>query len=47
MGKNEILDKLRDSIVKQDINGTVEATKAALAAGISAVEAIDGGLAVG
>jgi len=47
MGKNEILDKLRDSIVKQDINGTVEATKAALDAGISAVEAIDNGLAMG
>jgi monomethylamine corrinoid protein len=47
MSKQQILDNLRDAIVKQNINGTVEATKAALAAGISAVEAIDGGLAVG
>jgi len=47
MGKQEILDKLRDSIVKQNINGTVEAAKEALAAGIPAFEAIDSGLAVG
>jgi monomethylamine corrinoid protein len=47
MSKQEILDNLRDAIIKQNINGTVEATKAALAAGISAVEAIDGGLAMG
>jgi monomethylamine corrinoid protein len=47
MSKQEILDNLRDAIITQNINGTVEATKAALAAGISAVEAIDGGLAMG
>ncbi|MDI3539504.1 MAG: monomethylamine corrinoid protein, partial [Methanolobus sp.] len=47
MGKQEILDKLRDSIVKQNINGTVEAAKEALASGIPAFEAIDSGLAVG
>jgi monomethylamine corrinoid protein len=47
MSKQEILDNLRDAIIKQNINGTVEATKAALAAGISAVEAIDDGLAMG
>jgi monomethylamine corrinoid protein len=47
MSKQEILDNLRDAIIKQNINGTVEATKAAVAAGISAVEAIDDGLAMG
>jgi monomethylamine corrinoid protein len=47
MSKQEILDNLRDAIITQNINGTVEATKAALAAGISAVEAIDDGLAMG
>ncbi len=47
MSNQEILDKLKDAIVKQDINGTVEATKAALAEGISAFEAIDSGLSVG
>jgi monomethylamine corrinoid protein len=47
MAKQEILDTLRDSIVKQNINGTAEAAKAALAAGIPAFEAINDGLAVG
>jgi len=47
MSKQEILDNLRDAIITQNINGTVEATKAALDAGISAVEAIDNGLAMG
>lgn len=47
MAKQQILDNLRDSIVKQNINGTVEAAKAALAAGVPAFEAINDGLAVG
>lgn len=47
MSKQEILDNLRDAIVKQNINGTVEATKAALAAGIPAFDAINDGLSVG
>ncbi|TGC08995.1 methyltransferase cognate corrinoid protein [Methanolobus halotolerans] len=47
MGKQEILDKLRDSIVKQDINSTATAAQEALDAGIGPVEAIEGGLSVG
>ncbi|WP_319506177.1 methyltransferase cognate corrinoid protein [uncultured Methanolobus sp.] len=47
MGKQEILDKLRDTIVTQDINGCAAATQEAVDAGISAVEAIEGGLSVG
>ncbi|WP_094227648.1 methyltransferase cognate corrinoid protein [Methanolobus psychrotolerans] len=47
MGKQEILDKLRDSIVNQDINGCAATTKEALAAGISAFDAISEGLSVG
>ncbi|WP_214064215.1 methyltransferase cognate corrinoid protein [Methanomethylovorans sp.] len=47
MGKQEILDKLRDTIVKQDINGCVAAAKEALAAGVPAFDAINDGLAVG
>ena len=47
MSDQELLDKLRDTIVSQDINGCVEATNAALAAGIGAVEAIENGLSVG
>jgi monomethylamine corrinoid protein len=47
MGKQEILDKLRDTIVAQDINGCAAATQEAVDAGISAVEAIEGGLSVG
>ncbi|WMW21709.1 methyltransferase cognate corrinoid protein [Methanolobus mangrovi] len=47
MGKQEILDKLRDAIVLQDINGCAAATQEAVDAGISAVEAIEGGLSVG
>ncbi|MDW7732436.1 MAG: methyltransferase cognate corrinoid protein [Methanolobus sp.] len=47
MGKQEILDKLRDSIVKQDIDGCKAATQEALDAGIGPVEAIEEGLSVG
>jgi monomethylamine corrinoid protein len=47
MGKQEILDKLRDTIVKQDINGCVAAAKEALAAGVPAFDAINDGLALG
>ena len=47
MGKQEILDKLRDTIVNQDINGCVAATKEALDAGITPLEAINKGLSVG
>ena len=47
MGKQEILDKLRDTIVKQDINGCAAAAKEALAAGVPAFDAINDGLAVG
>ncbi|MDK2947155.1 monomethylamine corrinoid protein [Methanolobus vulcani] len=47
MGKQDILNKLKDTIVTQNINGCAEAAKEALDAGISAVEAIDGGLSVG
>jgi monomethylamine corrinoid protein len=47
MSKEEILNKLRDTIVNQDINGCVAAAKEALAAGVPAFEAINDGLAVG
>lgn len=47
MGKQEILDKLRDTIVNQDINGCPAAAKEALAAGVSAFDAINSGLAIG
>lgn len=47
MGKQEILDKLRDTIVGQDIKGCEEATKEALAEGITAFEAINDGLSPG
>ena len=47
MSNQEILDKLRDTIVNQDINGCAAATQEAVDAGISAVEAIEGGLSVG
>lgn len=47
MSNQEILDKLRDTIVNQNISGCAAATQEALDAGISAVEAIDGGLSVG
>jgi len=47
MSKEKTLNKLRDTIVNQDINGCVAATNEALAAGIGAVEAIENGLSVG
>ncbi|WP_406655961.1 methyltransferase cognate corrinoid protein [Methanolobus sp. ZRKC2] len=47
MSNQELLDKLRDAIVNQDINGCAAATQEALDAGIGAVEAIEGGLSVG
>ncbi|ETA68083.1 MAG: monomethylamine corrinoid protein [Methanolobus sp.] len=47
MSNQELLDKLRDTIVNQDINGCATATQEAVDAGISAVDAIEGGLSVG
>ncbi len=47
MGNQEMLDKLRDAIVNQDINGCAAITQEALDAGIGPVEAIEGGLSVG
>ncbi len=47
MAKQQILDNLRDAIVNRNINGAVDGSKAALAAGISAFDAINSGLAVG
>ncbi|WP_321417928.1 methyltransferase cognate corrinoid protein [uncultured Methanomethylovorans sp.] len=47
MGKQEILDKLKDTIIKQDINGCAASAKEALEAGILAFEAINDGLAPG
>ncbi|WP_407355157.1 methyltransferase cognate corrinoid protein [Methanolobus sp. WCC5] len=47
MSNKEILDKLKNALVNQDINGTVEKTKEALAAGISANDIINDSLALG
>ncbi|MDG6244942.1 MAG: methyltransferase cognate corrinoid protein [Methanolobus sp.] len=47
MSNQEILNKLRDTIVTQDIKGCEAAAKEALEADISAFDAINGGLAVG
>ncbi|WP_342305449.1 methyltransferase cognate corrinoid protein [Methanolobus sp. ZRKC5] len=47
MSNQEILNKLRDTIVIQDIKGCVAAAKEALEAGISAFTAINEGLAAG
>lgn len=47
MSKQDILDKLKNALVIQDINGTVENAKAALAAGASANEIINDALAPG
>jgi monomethylamine corrinoid protein len=47
MGNQELLDKLRDTIVTQDIAGCAAATQEALDAGISAFDAINSGLSVG
>jgi monomethylamine corrinoid protein len=47
MSNQEMLDTLRDTVVTQNINGCAEATKAALDAGLSAVEIINDGLSPG
>jgi len=47
MSNQEILDKLRDTIVTQNINGCKEAAQEALDAGMSPVEAIEKGLSEG
>jgi monomethylamine corrinoid protein len=47
MGKQEILDKLRDTIVNQDINGCTAAVQEALDSGISAFDVVNDGLSVG
>ncbi len=47
MGKQELFDKLKDSIVNQDINGCPAATQEALDAGLSAFEIINEGLSPG
>ena len=47
MANEEIFDKLRDSIVNQNISGCVELTNEALAEGISALDIITKGLSVG
>ncbi len=47
MPNREILDKLRDTIVTQDIKGCTAAAKESLEAGISAFDAINAGLAAG
>lgn len=47
MSNQEILDKLRDAIVNQDVAGCPVVTQEALDAGISAFDAINDGLSVG
>ncbi|WP_094227422.1 methyltransferase cognate corrinoid protein [Methanolobus psychrotolerans] len=47
MSNQEMLDKLRDIIVSQNITGCAAATQEALDAGLTAVEIINGGLSVG
>ncbi|RQD81406.1 monomethylamine corrinoid protein 1 [Methanosalsum natronophilum] len=47
MANQEILDKLKEAIVNQDIEGAKQGAQEALDAGVSPVEAIDSGLAVG
>jgi monomethylamine corrinoid protein len=47
MSNEEIFNKLRDTIVNQDINGCVAVTQEALDAGISAFDIINQGLSVG
>lgn len=47
MGKQEILDKLKDAIVNQDIEGAKTGAQEALDSGISPFEAINSGLATG
>lgn len=47
MANEEIFDRLRDSIVNQNISGCAELTEEALAAGIPALDIITKGLSVG
>ncbi|WP_319508686.1 methyltransferase cognate corrinoid protein [uncultured Methanolobus sp.] len=47
MSDQEILNKLRDTVVTQDISGCTAAAKEALEAGMSAFDAINGGLSPG
>ncbi|KKG19060.1 monomethylamine corrinoid protein 1, partial [Methanosarcina sp. 2.H.T.1A.3] len=47
MANQEIFDKLRDAIVNQNIAGTAQLSKDALAAGIPAIDIITKGLSVG
>lgn len=47
MSNKQIFDKLKDAIVNQDIDGCVDATKKALAAGIAPFDVINSGLSVG
>ena len=47
MSNQEILDKLRDTIITQDIAGCAATTQEAVDAGITAFDAINSGLSVG
>ena len=47
MSNKQHFEKLRDAIVNQDIDGCVDATKKALAAGIAPFDVINNGLSVG
>ena len=47
MANQEIFDKLRDAIVNQNVAGTAQLTKEALAAGIPPLDIITKGLSVG
>jgi len=47
MANQEIFDKLRDAIVNQNVAGTAQLCKEALAAGIPAIDIITKGLSVG
>jgi monomethylamine corrinoid protein len=47
MANQEIFDKLRDAILNQNVAGTAELCKEAMAAGIPAVDIITKGLSVG
>lgn len=47
MANQEMLDKLRDAIVNQDVAGIKQLTQEALDAGIPAIDIITKGLSVG
>ncbi len=47
MANQEMFDKLRDAIVNQNVAGTVQLCKEAIAAGIPAIDIITKGLSVG